>query len=124
MSFPQTQTVAIVTAADGSATVYSEAFRGTIRHLRYVPGTIETGAGLTITLDTSGIEVLIKANAGTSNVTYNPQLKVTQQEDGADALFSTGNEVRTPISCANERVKIVVASGGNVKTGSMIIVWD
>jgi len=124
MSFPQSETVAIAVDASGDATVYSSVIRGTLRHLRYLPGTLDTGADLTVTLETSGIEVLAKLNAGTSDITYSPQQKVQKNADGADALFSTGNEVRTPIFIANERVKIVVAQGGVSMAGSIIIVWD
>jgi len=111
--------VDIVTAADGSATVYlthgeSRKPNGFLVAIKYTPGTIETGAGLTITGESSGIPILTKASAGTSQVFYYPRAFPNAAADGAAGTVATE---RIPIK--DERIKVVVASGGNAKAGSI-----
>lgn len=109
----------IVTDASGNATVYlthsiNRKPNGFLVALKYTPGTIETGATLTITGESSGIPILTKANAGTSNVFYYPRALNNAVADGAEG--SAGTEV---IPIKDERIKVVVSSGGNAKTGSI-----
>jgi len=111
-------TATIVTAADGSATVYlGSSIRGQIVALKYAPGTIATGAGLTITGASSGVPVLTKAAAGTATVWYYPMAAANKVADGA---ASTLTEVS--VWLLKERLKVVVASGGDTKTGT-ITLW-
>ena len=49
--------------------------------------------------------------------------QATHAPDGSAALYAAAGEaVLGDIVLANERVKIVVASGGNTKTGQFVIV--
>lgn len=109
----------IVTDASGNATVYlthgiNRKLNGFLVALRYAPGTLDTGADLTITGEDSGIPILTKLNAGTSTVFYYPRALVNQVADGAAG--ASGTEY---IPIRDERIKVVVAQGGNVLTGSI-----
>lgn len=109
----------IVTDASGDATVYlshglNRKPNGFLVALKYTPGTLDTGADLTITGEDSGIPIMTKANAGTSNVFYYPRALVNQVADGAAG--ASGTE-RIPIR--DERIKVVVAQGGNATAGSI-----
>jgi len=109
----------IVTDASGDATVYlthsiNRKLNGFLVLLKYTPGTLATGADLTITGETSGIPILTKANAGTSNVFYYPRALLNEVADGAAG--SSGSEF---IPIKDERIKIVVAQGGNAGAGSI-----
>lgn len=109
----------IVTDASGDATVYlshgiNRNPNGFLIVLKYTPGTLDTGADLTITGETSGIPVITVTNAGTSNVFYYPRALLNQVADAAAA--SSGSEL---IPIKDERIKVVVAQGGNAGAGSI-----
>ena len=110
----------IVTAADGSATVYlGSNLRGNLVALIYRPGTIATGGDLVITLETSAIPVLTVTNAGTSDVFYYPRAIPNKVADA-----SAFTDVAVLIPMVEERIKVVVAQGGATKTGSIEAIWD
>ena len=109
----------ITTDASGDATVYlshglNRKPNGFLVALKYTPGTLETGADLTITGESSGIPILTIANAGTSVVFYYPRALSNAVADGA---AGTVNTEFIPIK--DERIKVVVAQGGNAKAGSI-----
>lgn len=111
--------VDIVADASGAATVYishsqGRGVNGFLVCLKYTPGTIATGADLTITGENSGIPILTKADAGTSNVFYYPRALNNAVADGA---AGTTNSEFIPIK--DERIKVVVAQGGNGGVGSI-----
>lgn len=109
----------IITDASGDATVYlshgiNRKPNGFLVAIKYTPGTIATGADLTITGESSGIPILTKADAGTSAVFYYPRALNNAVADGAAA--SSGTEL---IPIKDERIKVVVANGGNGGVGSI-----
>lgn len=109
----------IVTDASGNATVYlshglNRKPNGFLIELRYTPGTLDTGADLTITGEDSGVPVMTKANAGTSNVVYKPRAFPNAVADGAAGTVAT-----ELIPIKDERIKVVVVQGGNAGAGSI-----
>ena len=112
----------IVTNSSGAATVHlthglSRKLNGFLVCIKYTPGTIDTGADLTITGEESGIPILTKANAGTSVVFYYPRALINAVADGAAA---TNASEFIPIK--DERIQVVVANGGDTKTGSIEVI--
>ena len=109
----------IVTDDSQNATVYlthglNRKPNGLLYVLKYTPGTLATGAVLTITGESSGIPIMTKTGAGTSVVFYYPRALNNAVADGA---VGTDNCEMIPIK--DERIKVVVASGGNVLAGSI-----
>lgn len=109
----------IVTDASGNATVYlSHGFNrkpnGFLVMLKYTPGTLDTGADLTVTGETSGVPILIKADAGTSVVFYYPRALNNAVADG-----SAGSVPAEFIPIKDERIKVVIAQGGSGGVGSI-----
>lgn len=109
----------IVTDASGNATVYlthgiNRKPHGQLLVLKYTPGTLDTGADLTVTGETSGIPILTASNVGTAVKFYYPRALVNQVADGAAG--ASGTEM---IPIRDERIKVVVAQGGNVTAGSI-----
>ena len=109
----------IVTDSSGDATVYlshgnNRSPNGFLVALKYTPGTLDTGADLTITGETSGIPILTKADAGTNAVFFYPRALLNQAADGAAG--ASGSEY---IPIKDERIKVVVANGGNAGAGSI-----
>ena len=114
--------IEIVTNSSGAATVHlthglSRKLNGFLVCIKYTPGTIDTGADLTITGEESGIPILTKANAGTSVVFYYPRALINAVADGAAA---TNASEFIPIK--DERIQVVVANGGDTKTGSIEVI--
>lgn len=115
----------VLTASDGSATVYSSLpVTGEVLGVRYVPhatSPLDTGADITMTAETTTQDILAMTNIGTSAFSKAPQQAV-HTPAGAQSVFASGGEiVRTRIALANERIKLVVASGGNAKQGTFYV---
>lgn len=110
---------AILTDSSGDATVYiqpgqNNGMNGFLVCLKYEPGSIATGADLVITGENSGIPIMTISNAGTSNVFWYPRALLNAVADGA---ASTNSSEFIPIK--NERIKVVIAQGGNGGIGSI-----
>ena len=92
---------------------------GKIKAIRYTPGTIATGATLTITAQNTGQPVLTKSSAGTSVTWYYP---VSPANKAADGSASTLTE--RDIWLCQEALQVVIASGGNGGAGSIMLLVD
>lgn len=107
-------TATITTNSDGDATVYiGGKFSGRLFAIKYVPGTLDTGADLVFTGETSEVPVLTVTNAGTSTAWWVP-VAVTHKVADASAGSS-----EVPIYLFRERLKLVVAQGGSVASGTV-----
>lgn len=115
--------VAVTTAADGSATAYSSTATGQISAIRYVKTDFADGSTFTITAEASG-ETIWAETAVNASATRAPR-QATHSTAGVAALYAGGGSaVLDKIALANDRVKIVIASGGNVKSGTFHIVME
>ena len=115
--------VEVTTTAGGAATVYTgEPVNGEVLTITYVPHAstpLDTGADIVVTGEITGTAILTKANIGTSTVSWAPRQPTHKVADGAAALYASGGEaVNDRIAIAGERIKIVVAQGGNVLQGT------
>ena len=112
--------------ADGAATTLAEsAVLGELCALLYVPGTIDTGATLTVTCEGfngSSKPLLTKASAGTSNSWYYPRDLVHAVADGAALTGTSGGDRTEPILAGV--IKAVIASGGNSKVGYLVAYYE
>jgi hypothetical protein len=116
----------VTTDASGNATAFSQGgVKGEVLQIRYTPdGTnpLATGSTATFTGEESGIGVLNKANLGTSAVTFAPRQPTHLNSDGSAALYAAaGTGVLGKIVLAGERLKLVIASGGNTLSGSFAV---
>ncbi|CDX49218.1 conserved hypothetical protein [Mesorhizobium plurifarium] len=115
--------VAITTAADGSATAYTPRLSGKIHSIQYVKNNFDDGVDFTVTAEATGESILAKSDVNASAVFY-PRAP-THTQAGAAALFAAGGTaVQDKIGLGNDRVKIVVAAGGNAKSGTVHVVVD
>lgn len=114
--------VTITTDAGGAATVYlGSKIRGYLIALFYRPGTLDTGADLTITGENSGVPILTKANLGTGNSWLFPRALPTNANSATGPLGTIPSE-RIPLM--NEKIKVVVAQGGNVLSGTIEAIYE
>ena len=117
-----TPAVTITTDASGAATVYlGSKLRGYLVALLYKPGTLDTGADLTITCETTLIPILTKSNLGTGNSFLYPRALPTNANSATGALGTVPTE-RIPLS--SERIKVVVAQGGNTLAGTIQAIYE
>lgn len=115
--FAQRHRIDITTAADGSATAYSPAgISGRIHAIVYSKGNFADTVDFTITLEATGESLWTDTNITASEIVY----PVQKANLGGTGAASTITEV--PIIAANDRVKIVIATGGNATTGTFYVV--
>jgi len=122
MSYARRLTVAVTTASDGSATAYSDPIDyGLLSQVRYVKTDFADGSTFTITAEATG-ETLWAEAAVNASTTRAPR-QATHSTVGAAALYAAaGQVVLDKIAIVNDRIKVVIASGGNAKTGTLIFV--
>ncbi len=114
--------IAITTNAGGDATVYlGSVIRGYLVALIYRPGTLVTGADLTVTGETSGIPILTKVNLGTGDSYLYPRGLPTNANSSTGPLGTIPTE-RIPL--LKERIKVVVAQGGNTLAGTIEAIYE
>lgn len=115
--------VAITTAADGSATAYTPYISGYISAIQYVKTNFTDGVDFTITAEATGETLWTEANVNAAKVCM-PR-GATHSNAGVAALYAAGGTaVNDRIALGRDRVKIVIASGGNATTGAFIVIVD
>ena len=117
--------VSVTTAADGSATAYSPTITGAISSIAYVADGVNPYAAtvdFAITVESTGQDLWTQSDI-TASGTRAPR-QVTHQQDGTDRFYTgsaANHSVADLICVANDRIKIVLAQGGNAKTGQFIL---
>lgn len=124
MAYPRKLTVTLgPTAADGTGTFYSDyvgAAGAHVEALKFAIGTLSAGADLTITDEDTGLPIVTWTNPADGAVVY-PRA-ATHDVTGAASLYAAGGAaVNAPIPVTG-RVKVVVAQGGNAKSGTLTVV--
>jgi hypothetical protein len=109
-------TVVVETDGSGNATAYSPNISGRIHSLSYLKDDFADGVDFTVTLERTGQSVWTDTNINASETVY----PVAAANLGTTGAASTLSEA--PIIAANDRLKIVVASGGDTKSGSFDLV--
>lgn len=116
--------ISVTTATDGSATVYtSAAITGRILAIHYIKpstGGFDNGSTMTATLEATGEPIWAEANVNASAIRY-PRAGVHDAVGVAATLDGT-RLARDYVYAVKDRVKIVVASGGNTKAATINII--
>ena len=117
--FPVRHEVTITTDAAGDATGYTAVAHGRILSVRYAKaasGNYTDGVDFTITLEKTGEQVWTEVNVNASKVVY-PRVGV-HDTVGVAATLNGTQAMRDYLHAENDRVKIVVAAGGDTKVGT------
>jgi hypothetical protein len=115
--------VNVTTAADGSATAYTPYLSGYIQDIQYVKTDFADGVDFTITSDATGRSLWTESNVNSAAVKAPRQ--PTHTDAGVASLYASGGvAVNDRIALGRDRVKIVIASGGNAKIGEFIVTVD
>ena len=123
MSQVNRYTVAVTTAADGSAAVYTPALTGRLVNVIYTKPAasgLDT-ADFVITGESTGLGIWTETGVDASK-TISPTQDLHNQVGGARLYAADGEEVSGPIYLAGERVKIAITGGGNATSGSFIFI--
>ena len=116
-------TVSVTTNTAGAGSATSGSVVGKLYAVEYQPGTIDTGATITLTAESDVSKPLLtKATAGTSNVWFYPRDLVHAVLDGAALTGTSGGDRVMPIVTGG--LKFAVASGGAVHTGKVVFYLD
>lgn len=116
-------TIPITTAADGSATAYSPYFSGFIAAIQYVKTDFADGVDFTITADVTGESILALTDQNTAGI-WRPRAATHSTAGVASLYAAAGTAVNDRIALARDRVKVVIAQGGNAKTGTIVVHVD
>lgn len=120
MSAVKKESLTVVTDASGDATAYTGVLTGRLLAIRFVKpgaGGYDTTADFTITTDRDGQALLTVSNV-TASTTWHPR-QPTHDTSGVASLYAAGGEpVESDIPIFQDRVKIVVAQGGNTLSGT------
>lgn len=113
---------ALTTDGSGVVTagIFGSAF-GRLVAVHYAPGTLATGADITITDSDSGAAILTLTDAGTSNRVFRPTTVVTDNAGVAITAAATATDVNRDVYLAGP-VKVAVAQGGATASGSITLV--
>ena len=124
MSYAERHDVSVTTDASGDSTDYSPVITGRIVNVIYTKDgstPFDNGVDFTITLEGSGQNVWVETDVNASK-TVAPR-QPTHDTVGAASLYAAAGEpVEDYIMAAKDRVKIVIAQGGNAKKGKFIII--
>jgi hypothetical protein len=111
-------TATITTDASGDATVYlGTKLKGRVHAIKYTKGTLDSGTDLVITGETTGVAIL--TDSPSASEWFYPRAFPNAVTTGAAGTVATED-----VHVLNERIKVVVAQGGNALSGSIDIFID
>lgn len=115
--------VNVTTAADGSYTGYSPYLSGKIHAIHYLKTNFTDGVDFTITAEATGETIWTESNVNAAKACF-PR-GATHSNAGVAALYASGGvAVNDKIALGRDRVKIVLAAGGNATTGAFHIIVE
>lgn len=118
--YAERHAVSLTTDASGAATGYTPAVTGRVLAVIYAKTDFADGIDFVVSLEATAEVILTGTNVNASAAFY-PRVPV-DDEAGADATLDGTRKMREPVTAVNDRVKIVVASGGDTKSGTFHIV--
>lgn len=110
--------VTITTDASGDFTGYTPIVNGLVHAVRFIDTDLDDTADITVTCGGSGMAIVTLTNQAATG-SFQPA-GATHSTAGAAALYAAGGTaVTAPVPVADEAIKVVVAQGGNAKTGTL-----
>lgn len=116
MSYAERHLVAVTTTTGGAAEEYTPPVTGRVVCIRFTDTSFASTADLTITSEESLQNIWTESNVVASKTVYPLAYGNTVsggQLTASGAILASGSAAFVPIVLANERIKIVVAQGGN-----------
>ena len=114
--YVKTDTVTVITAGGGGATEYSTHLNGRLFTVRYTKTDFADGSTFTITGETTGQDIWTETGVNASTQ-RSPHHTASKAVDGANYNLGVGLPAHAPL-VVNERIKVVITSGGATATGT------
>jgi hypothetical protein len=113
--------VSLTTDGDGNATGYTPVVTGRILAIHYVKTDFADGVDFVVTAEATG-ELIWDEDDVNASATRAPR-QATHSTLGVASLYAAdGTAVNDYVAVAHDRIKIVVASGGDTKSGAFHVV--
>ena len=110
-------TLVVTTDSAGDGVGYADVDCGLLSQIRYVKNDFANGVDFAITVEGTGEGLWTQNDVNVSTTKVLRQ--ATHGVDGAAAVFASGGSpVNDKIAIAQDRIKVVVAQGGDTKTGT------
>ena len=124
MGYAEAHVVALTTDSGGDFIGYTPVVSGRVHSIKYTKDDFDNGVDFTITSDVTLQNIWVEDSVDAAK-TVAPR-QPTHSTVGVASLYSTANSepVETPVVVANERIKIVIANGGNAKSGSITVIVE
>lgn len=106
----------VTTAAGGAATGYTPVATGQVLAVRYVKTDFADGVDLTVTVEGTGEAIVTLTDMNAATVVY-PRSGIHDTAGAAAVFIAAGQAIREPVAIANDRLKFVIAAGGDGKSG-------
>lgn len=116
-TYTEVKTVAVTTDSSGDVTAYTPSITGRVISIRYVKGDFTNGVDFTITSENTGQTIWTDTDINASE-TVAPRQPIHDTAGVALVYNSDNDPITDHIYLANDRVKIVIASGGSATTGT------
>lgn len=121
MSYAQKSSVTVTTESDGTATAYSpQVHNGRVVNVIYAKTDYADTVDFTITSEDTGQTIWTESDV-TASKTVSPT-QATHTTVGVAATYDGTRAVLGPVFLVNERLKIVLAAGGDAKTGTFTVI--
>lgn len=112
--------ISMTTASDGSCTAYTPDFvEGEILQIRYIKTDFADGSTMTLTGRDSGVAIWAETGVNAS-ATRAPR-QASHTTAGVAATLDGTRPALVPVAVWREQLKVIVASGGDTKTGYLDI---
>lgn len=116
------ENIQITTASDGSATAYSgRTYNGYFDLVVYTKDDFADGSTMTIVTESN---IPIWAETGVNASAVRRPRATTHTAAGVAATYDGTRAVLERVAIGDERIKIVIASGGDTKSGTFTIFVD
>lgn len=117
------EVITVTTNGSGDGTGYSGVVSGWLSQIRYVKTDFANGSTITVSIEATGETLWTESNVDAS-ATRAPR-QATHTTAGAAALYAAaGQAVLDRILVVQSRIKVVVASGGDTRTGTFHVTLD
>ena len=115
--YVQGEALTVTTAADGSATAYTaNIYNGRVLQVRYVKSNYSNGVDFDVTAEGSGAVIWDQDNVNAS-ATICPRQATSDTLGVASLYAAVGEPVEDYVWVRDERIKVVLASGGSATSG-------
>ena len=123
MGYAERHEVTLTTDASGDVTGYTPVVSGRISAVIYTKTDFDNGVDFVVTGELTGQTIWSENNVNASK-TVAPRQPIHDTAGVVSLYAAAGEPVEDHIVVAQERIKIVVAQGGNVKTGQVTVIVE